>query len=238
MSYSKPSFIAGGSISPSRFVSIQAGESNAILQSTARQHAIGISHEGSREAPIPGASVLAVLAGEICEVYGLGESCEVEAAANIAAGDYLRPDADGRAVVALPGERYSAISRVDASSGTRVKVVIRDGVVAVAGFLAAAQQSLSGAGAVNVTSAFTALTTTGANALTLANGTYPGQTKEILMTVDGGDGTLTPTSLSGGTTIVFSNVGDYVMLQWSGAAWVVIKRYNEATGAITSPVLA
>lgn len=238
MSYAKPSFIAGGNIGSSRFVSIQPGESNAILQSVAGQHAIGISQEGSREAPIPGAGVLAALEGEICDVYGLGDSCEVEAAATIAAGDYIKPDANGKAVVALAGDRYSAIARVDAATNTRVKVVIRDGVVAVSGFLAAAQQSLSGAGAVNVTSTFTALTTTGVNALTLANGTFAGQIKEILMTVDGGDGTLTPTSLDGGTTIVFSNVGDFVMLQWNGTAWLVLKRYNQASGAITTPVLA
>lgn len=102
----------------------------------------------------------------------------------------------------------------------------------------AAQQALSGAGAVNLTSLLTVVTTTSTNALTLADGTVVGQTKEILMTVDGGDGTLTPTSLAGGTTITFSNVGDYVMLQWDGTEWVVVKRYNQATGAITTPVVA
>jgi predicted RecA/RadA family phage recombinase len=101
-----------------------------------------------------------------------------------------------------------------------------------------AQQSLSGAGAVNVTSFSTMLTTTGVNALTLANGTRIGQLKEIMMTVDGGDGTLTPTTASGFTTIVFSNVGDMVLLEWTGSGWIILKRANVATGANTTPVAA
>ncbi|MGV3485962.1 MAG: hypothetical protein ACO1RT_16220 [Planctomycetaceae bacterium] len=238
MPYSKRSYLVGGNIYPSRFVKIEAGESNTILQSGAGDHSIGVSHEGTREAPIPGASAFAGIEGDLVEIYGLGQPCEVLAAATIAAGDYLRPDADGKAVMAVPGERYSAIADSDCASGEKCKCTVRDGVVSVAGFLVAAQQSLAGAGAVNVTSAFTALTTTGANALTLADGTYPGQIKEILMTVDAGDGTLTPTNLANGTTITFSNVGDYVKLQWSGTEWVVIARYNQASGAITSPVLA
>lgn len=85
----------------------------------------------------------------------------------------------------------------------------------------AASQSLSGAGAIALTSYNTYWTTTGANAATLANGTYVGQVKRITMVVDGGDGTLTPTSLSGGTTITFNDVNDFVELQWNGSAWVI-----------------
>lgn len=101
-----------------------------------------------------------------------------------------------------------------------------------------AQQALSGAGAVNVTSFSTMWTTSGAQAGTLANGTRVGQLKEIMMTVDGGDGTLTPATASGFTTIVFSNIGDMVLLQWTVAGWIILKRGNVATAAITTPVAA
>jgi molybdopterin-binding protein len=58
-------------------------------------------------------------------------------------------------------------------------------------------QSLSGAGAVNTTTAVTCLTTTGAaQALTLANGTV-GQFKTIVHIVDGGSAVLTPTTAIG-----------------------------------------
>jgi hypothetical protein len=101
---------------------------------------------------------------------------------------------------------------------------IRNGADIFAGFYpSGVQQALSGAGAINVTSYHTAWTTTGANAGTLANGTVAGQLKKITMVVDAGDGTLTPTSLSGGTTITFNDAGDFVELIWNGTAWVVIQ---------------
>jgi hypothetical protein len=100
-----------------------------------------------------------------------------------------------------------------------------------------AVQALSGAGAVNVTSYLTRVTTTGANALTLANGVRRGQLKKIQQIVDGGDGTLTPTSASGFTTVVFADVGDYVVLQWNGTAWTIVETGNDADG-VTAPVAA
>lgn len=83
-------------------------------------------------------------------------------------------------------------------------------------------QSLSGAGAVNVTDAFTSLTTTGAaQALTLANGTV-GEVKVIVHTVDGGSAVLTPTTKIGFTTITFTAVGDAATLIYTSAGWAVI----------------
>lgn len=82
-------------------------------------------------------------------------------------------------------------------------------------------QSLSGTGAITLTEFSTNWTTTGANTATLANGTFLGQMKKITMIVDAGDGVLTPTSLSGGTTITFNDVNDFVVLQWNGSAWTV-----------------
>ena len=82
-------------------------------------------------------------------------------------------------------------------------------------------QSLSGAGAVDLTNLITELTTTGADALTLADGTTSGQIKIINMIVDGGDGTLTPTTFANGTTITFDAVGESATLVWnSTVGWV------------------
>lgn len=87
-------------------------------------------------------------------------------------------------------------------------------------------QSLSGAGAVDVTHLITEVTTTGANALTLANGTN-GQFKIIRMIADGGDGTLTPTTKTGYTTITFNDVGDTVVLQYrTTSGWWPISNYG------------
>jgi hypothetical protein len=83
-------------------------------------------------------------------------------------------------------------------------------------------QSLSGAGAVNITDAFTSLTTTGAaQALTLANGSV-GEVKVITHTVDGGSAVLTPTTKIGFSTITFTAVGDTAMLIYTSAGWAII----------------
>jgi hypothetical protein len=102
----------------------------------------------------------------------------------------------------------------------------------------AAQESVTAAGAASITTYYTAWTTTGADALTLANGAQKGQLKKIQLIVDGGsDGTLTPTTLTGGTTITFADAGDYVILAWDASSWVPIELGNAADGA-TAPVLA
>lgn len=86
-------------------------------------------------------------------------------------------------------------------------------------------QSLSGPGAVNLTTQTTAFTSTAAgNALTLADGTA-GQIKNIVYIAEaaGADtGVLTPTNFGNGTTITFNAVGDSVMLQFLGTKWWVV----------------
>jgi len=88
----------------------------------------------------------------------------------------------------------------------------------------------SGAGAVPITAATVQISTgAGAAALTLANGTA-GQMLTLVMTVDGGgDATLTPTTKTGFTTIVFGDVGDAVVLQYfTTLGWMVVSN-NGAT---------
>ena len=86
-------------------------------------------------------------------------------------------------------------------------------------------QSLSGPGAVNITTLTTAFTSTAAgNALTLVDGAA-GQLKTIIYVAEaaGGDtGVLTPTNLGSATTITFNDIGDSVTLQFIGADWWVV----------------
>lgn len=90
-------------------------------------------------------------------------------------------------------------------------------------------QSLSGAGAINLTTPVTRFTSTGAaQALTLADGTVAGHRKRIVHVLDGGSGVLT----AGGSlhlgdslaTITLANVWDWVQLEWqnSNTSWNVI----------------
>lgn len=90
-----------------------------------------------------------------------------------------------------------------------------------------APQALSGAGAINIVTATTLFTSTGATqALTLADSTVAGQRKRVIHIVDGGSGVITQTTgaklTTGITTITFTNVYDWVELEWSGALWNVI----------------
>lgn len=79
-------------------------------------------------------------------------------------------------------------------------------------------QTLTGPGAVDVTSHVTHVATTGVDALTLADG-LDGQEKYIVMITDGGAGTLTPSNLGNGTTLTFDDVGDSAHLLFTNGAW-------------------
>jgi hypothetical protein len=91
----------------------------------------------------------------------------------------------------------------------------------IIGDVTASNQSLSGAGAVNITDMLTSLTTTGASqALTLADGAV-GQIKIIIHTVDGGSAILTPTTKIGFSTVTFTAVGDSVALIYTATGWAI-----------------
>jgi hypothetical protein len=95
------------------------------------------------------------------------------------------------------------------------------GNVKIVGGLFGDVQSLSGPGAISVTTLHTEITTTGTDAYTLANGTA-GQIKTIAMIVDGGDGTLTPTTLANGSTITFNDANDSVTMIYGTNGWQVL----------------
>lgn len=155
-----------------------------------------------------------------------------------AAGDYVGYDISAKTAVAVDDPNSDGIIGrcfEDAADGDTAVKVIHE--LPCDGLLDAAQQALSGAGAINLISFFTAWTTTGADAGTLADGKFVGQLKKIKLIVDGGDGTLTPDNFANGTTITFADAGDFAVLRWNGAAWQAIEIGNDADGA-TAPVIA
>ena len=114
------------------------------------------------------------------------------------------------------------------------------GVIDIKGhdYFDAVQQAISGAGAVTVTEYYTAVTNTGSDALTLADGVFVGQLKKVQMIVDPGtDSTLTPVNFADGATITFADAGDFCILRWNGTGWRAIELGNGADGA-TAPVIA
>ena len=74
------------------------------------------------------------------------------------------------------------------------KLHVAGSITADGGYIGGVQ-TISGPGAINLTTLVTEITTTGTDAYTLADGTV-GQLKIISMVADGGDGTVTPTTFA------------------------------------------
>ena len=94
-------------------------------------------------------------------------------------------------------------------------------------------QNLTGSGStevINLTDTVTLLTTTGAQAFSLANGTE-GQIKIITLKVDGGDATVTPASFVNGTSITFDSVNDTMTLLYQSTGWIVLAQQNTTVNA-------
>ena len=82
-------------------------------------------------------------------------------------------------------------------------------------------ENITGGGAISTTTGVTFITTTGAEAYSLADG-VEGQIKIIIMKVDGGNATITPDNLVGWTAIRFNNVHDNVQLMYGSTGWNII----------------
>ena len=128
-----------------------------------------------------------------------------------------------------------AVSVSVASSST---VGFKKGAMFVPCFPSTVQEAKSGAGAINVTAYYTALTSTGAEATTLAAGTELGQMKKVQMVVDGGNSTFTIADpvTSALDVITFADVGDFCLLMWIGTAWRVLELGNDADG-VSKPAI-
>ena len=158
-------------------------------------------------------------ATQIVEVKGDGSSVEGMIKLNCHAnshGQTIKPQPHSASVTntsLLPaGASSTLVSKVSADILTNKTLAD----------LKTSVQTLSGAGAIDVVTGVTEVTTTAADALTLANGTV-GQLKIITMVADGGDGTITPTTFANGTTITMNDVGDTVVLVYvTTLGWTVI----------------
>ena len=158
-------------------------------------------------------------ATQIVEVKGDGSSVEGQIKLNChvnSHGQTIKPQPHSASVTntsLLPaGASSTLVSKVSADILTNKTLAD----------LKTSVQTLSGAGAIDLVTGVTEVTTTAADALTLANGTV-GQIKIIVMKVDGGDGTITPVTFAGGTTITMNDAGDSVMLTYATTiGWVLV----------------
>ena len=95
------------------------------------------------------------------------------------------------------------------------------GSIVTTGGITAGIQTISGPGAINLTTLYTELTTTGADAFSLANGAA-GQIKIITLLVEGGNATITPTTFSNGTSITMDAANDSVTMIYGTNGWQII----------------
>jgi hypothetical protein len=100
------------------------------------------------------------------------------------------------------------------------------GAATFSGAVTTSSATLSGAGAIPITTSLVKYTSTGgAQALTLADG-VDGQRLTIVHDVDGGSGVLTPTTKTGFSTVTFTNAGDTVSLVYvTTRGWMVTGSY-------------
>lgn len=88
------------------------------------------------------------------------------------------------------------------------------------------------AGAISAVTRTSLISVTGTEAYTLADGSYEGQRKTLYCVVAATtpDGTITPATLVGGTTLDMDAVSESYELEWHASGWNVV---NTVGGAIT-----
>ena len=76
------------------------------------------------------------------------------------------------------------------------------------------------------------------DAFTLADGVTPGQLKKIIFVATaGGKGVVTSKFTGQGTTLTFTNAGEYAILMWNGAYWIGVELSSVITPS-HAPVIA
>lgn len=146
----------------------------------------------------------------------------IQPASNITANRTLQlVTGDASRIVTFNGDATLTAGTMATLTGSEMLTNKTLGDVVLGGIVTATPQTLSGAGAIDVTHFATHWTTTSTDAGTLADGSN-GQLKLIVMVADGGDGTLTPSNFGNGTTITFDDVGDAVLLYFIASNWWVV----------------
>lgn len=107
-----PMLLAGGNVSPSRFVKLSTAANHTALQATAGSKIIGISGVGTRLPPgITGDDGYHAVDTENIDMFSLGDICLLKiGSGGCTAGDYLKSDASGQGVTAGAGEFAGAVA--------------------------------------------------------------------------------------------------------------------------------
>lgn len=129
---SSVSVIAGGNITPSRFVKMLTTADRQVVQATAGDRIFGVSKEWTRLPPWENLNdgFIAVL-NESCPCYVLGVDSEayVQAGGAITVGDYLKSDGSGKAVTAsADGDEIGGLALEAATTDQIIKITLLRGM--------------------------------------------------------------------------------------------------------------
>lgn len=96
-----PMFKANGTISPAVFVKIDTtGDGLAIQAAAATDLTVGVSQVGMKRAPgLPGSdNTIAAQAGDMIQVYSIGDVCLLTFGGTVTRGDLLTSNASGQGI--------------------------------------------------------------------------------------------------------------------------------------------
>ena len=122
------SFVAGEDIRTARFVILDS-TIGRVLEGDAGEFVIGVGQNYSYDAPTSTSDTDAARLGEIIGVYGVGQECYLTAGENnIAVGNILKSDNEGRGAAASAGDKYGALA-LEASTavGQLIRVLVQPG---------------------------------------------------------------------------------------------------------------
>lgn len=125
-----PQLVANGDILPCRFVSLDttAGADNYGVQTGANGHALGISGQGTDQAPLSDLVSTAkhAVAGELIRLHPDGDVCLLEIGAAVTQDQRLKSDSVGRGVpIATSGAALQQIGAIALESSAIVGAKIR-----------------------------------------------------------------------------------------------------------------
>ncbi len=124
----EPSWTAGGTIAPCRFVVPDPTADEQIIQcSVGGQPTIGVMQEGQKGTPGLTGSDAAVAAESTdrgFKVHAPGDLCLIEGGGNFNPGAELMTDTSGKAVVATTGYYVGAIALQAGQSGKKIKCMV------------------------------------------------------------------------------------------------------------------
>jgi hypothetical protein len=130
MPLENPSYVFGEDCATSLIVKQSSAADHTVLKCGFGEKPVGVAHEGSREAPIPGVTPLCAKSGESARVYGPGESCEVEVGSGVVvtAGRYVMADANSKARRAIHGLPRLGRAEKTVTGPSRARVYVDPGI--------------------------------------------------------------------------------------------------------------